>query len=206
MINIRNRLGFVVEDISGIEAVPALLTELGLDHANPMCFRGQPTQCDQATLRRFIKEKITRIVLLVMRKQVDKIIVVIDLEDRVDCPGIFADFINRNIIDELIRSYSYCGYPRICTVVSNRTFENWLISDPPGIKRLSFIRRDISSAIGNNADGKDAISLLKRAYSRTRKYIKTRDAAKIAQKVRVDLNEVRSRSKSLDKLIRECSS
>jgi hypothetical protein len=57
--------------------------------------------------------------------------------------------------------------------------------------------------VGQNADGLDAIEIIQWAYGSRRYYDKRRDAPQLAAKVRTNRRDVRQRSKSLHKLLRE---
>jgi len=61
-------------------------------------------------------------------KGVDKVVVILDHEDRNDCP---IDFANR-----IKKSLSQTASVEIDVVIKIRTFENWLISDPDGISQM----------------------------------------------------------------------
>ena len=137
-------------------------------------------------------------------KNVSLIIVVFDREKRERCPGICAQDMKHTIIETMRNRYNYMGSPPISVVCADRQLENWIIADPKGIFTHNYIIKDLSRAVGSKADGKDALTLLKRAYQTGRHYHKRMDAPKLACKVRTMQPDVRLRSHSLDKLLREC--
>jgi hypothetical protein len=197
-------VGLLVEDLGGIEAIPQLLRDSGIRLAGPIWFGGQPVQCDDDKLHEFIRYKIVPRVRAMALKRVRLIIVTIDRETRDCCPGEFAQDIAQRIFKIMAEKRSYVGYPPISVVCVDRTLENWIIADPKGILTHNYIVRDLSRAVRAKADGKDALTLLKQAYKPGRHYHKHMDAPKLAAKVRAMQPDVRRRSHSLDKLLREC--
>jgi len=197
-------IGLVVEGESEIGAIPQLLKDSGVRLSRPIKFGGQPEECDDDTFREFIKREIVPCVRAMVLKNVSLIIVVIDRENREHCPGVFAQDIAQTIVGSLESRYSYTGSPPISVVCADRTLENWLVADPKGILTHNYIVKDLSSAVGANADGKDALTLLKQAFQPGRHYHKRMDAPKLACKVHATQPDVRLRSHSLDKLLREC--
>lgn len=132
-----------------------------------------------------------------------KVIVVIDREQRPDCPGEFARAVREELGRQLNARFGYEDDPPLSVVCADRTLENWLVADPTGISQHAYIGRDIRRRVGTNADGLDALSIIRDAYRSGRHYHKARDAPALAAKVRVDRSDVRARSKSLNKLLRE---
>lgn len=198
------RVGLVVEGIADVGAIPQLLRDSGIRLTRPIWFGGQPVQCDDGKFREFVRYKIVPRVQTMVLKQVGLIIVVIDRETRDRCPGEFAQDVARTVVEEMKVQRGYAGVPPISVVCADRKLENWLIADPKGILTHSYIVKDLSRVVGSNADGKDALTLLRRAYQSGRYYHKHMDAPKLASRVRAMQAHVRLRSHSLDKLLREC--
>jgi len=197
-------VGLVVEGESEIGAIPQLLRDSRARLARPIKFGGQPEQCNNDVFREFIQHKIIPSVRAMVLKHVSLIVVVLDREQRNQCPGILAQDIKEAIVEIMGVRYHYTGSPPISVVCADRKLENWLIADPKGILAHKYIVKDLSRAVGSKADGKDAITLLKHAYQPGRHYHKHMHAPKLASKVRAMQADVRSRSHSLDKLLREC--
>lgn len=197
-------VGLVVEGEAEIGAVPQLLRDTEIRLARPVKFGGQPQDCDASKFCLFVERKIVPLVRAVSLKEVRAVIVVIDRELRVQCPGEFAGSVGRTIEQAMTDRYKYTGSPPISVVCADRTLENWLIADPKGLHSHSYIVKDLSRVVGANADGKGAVTLLKEAYLPGRSYHKRMDAPSLAAKIRVMRPDVRRRSHSLDKLLREC--
>lgn len=197
-------IGLVVEDIASVEAIPLLLRDSGLQLTRPIWFGGQPVQCDDDKFREFVRHTIVPRVKTMMLKQISLIVVIIDRETRNRCPGEFAQDVATTIVGALKTQYRDIGLPAVSVICIDRKLENWLIADPKGILGHNYIVKDLSRAVGANADGKDALSLLKQAYQPGHYYHKHMDPPKIASRVQAMQPDVRRRSHSLDKLLREC--
>lgn len=197
-------IGLVVEGESEIGAIPQLLRNSGVRLSRPIKFGGQPEECNEDTFQEFIRRKIIPSVRVMVLKNVSLVVVIIDREGRAQCPGVFAQGIRQVILGTMQTRYCYTGAPPISVVCADRKLENWLIADPKGILTHNYIVKDLSRVVGSKADGKDALTLLKRAYQPGRHYQKRMDAPKLACKVRAMQPDVRLRSHSLDKLLREC--
>ena len=112
---------------------------------------------------------------ILLNRNADKIVVLIDREDRDECPPKFA-----KLIEQVFRKL---GYDEVTVVVKNRTFENWLIADIKALKSLrgrfrvtkSFEKKVSPNKADNVRDGE---ALLK-AIAIDRKYHKRRDAKAI---------------------------
>lgn len=197
-------IGFVVEGDSDINAIPMLLKDIRIRLSNPIHFGGQPVQCDDDKFREFVKLRIVPRVRAITLKNVRLVVVIIDRESRERCPGEFAKDIAQTIVGTMEVRYSYKGSPPISVVCADRTLENWLIADPKGIFTHNYIVKDLSSTVGVKADDKDALTLLKEAFAPGHHYHKRIHAPQLACKVRTMRSDVRHRSHSLDKLLREC--
>ncbi len=84
--------------------------------------------------------------------------------------------------------------------VADREFENWLIADPQGIFQNNLVKNDPTGRVGNRADGKDAIAILKWAFGRN-SYSKTIHGPLLAGLVDVSDSSVLARSPSLAALV-----
>lgn len=192
-------LALVVEGESDYHAVPLLLKMAGASVGLRLTFRGQGVA---SPLESFVGKKLLRFTRAAILARPSKVVVVIDREARNDCPGEFAQRVEIELKRRLC-SEGYSGDPPVSVVCADRSLENWLIADPEGIRRHAYIERGIASRVGNNADGHDAVGILNWAYGPGRRYQKTKDAPALAARVRVREQDVRRRSKSLCKLLRE---
>ena len=117
-----------------------------------------------------------RVPLRVMRSRgADLVIVLIDRENRDDCPGTFAATL-RTLLS------GYCPAPKVEVVIKDRRFENWLVADPDVFQhlrgRFRFEAGHRSQVEPNKADSIDAFQLLKRIVKH-HDYSKVKDAVQI---------------------------
>lgn len=130
----------------------------------------------KATPLQIAKALESRIKIL-CTKDVDKIVVTIDLEDLQECPGERALAIQK-AIEKL-------GYIHVEVVIKNRKFENWLIGD---IENLSGIKHfSVSKAFAmqlKNCDAiPDAVKELSKIKANRLHYSKTKDGAALAKNI-----------------------
>ena len=194
-------ISLVVEGDSDLGALPVILRNANIAVAsNPIQFGGQPVQCSVSILVERILLPKVRIATL---RSASRVLVVLDREARPDCPGDFANEVERELVEHLVRQ-GYNHQPPITVICVDRCLENWLLADPAGLAKHAYISRSPASKVGNNADGvHDAQAVIRWAYRKGSQYHKRRDAPGLAAKIRVLRPEVRKRSKSLDKFLRE---
>ncbi len=197
-------VAIVVEGESAVASVPQLLRDSGVRMIQPVKFDGQPVVRNKSVFCEFVQRKIVPVVRAVSLKQVRLVLLIIDLEDRQDCPGMFADFVRQTVVNAMVKKYGYTKSPPIVVICANRKLENWLIADPEGLCSHNYVTRNFSRQVKGNADTKDAIRIINSVYPHGRSYDKFTDAPRLAACVRTMLPEVRRRSHSLDKLLREC--
>jgi len=193
-------VGLVVEGEAEHRAVPVLLRRAGASPGAPIVFRGQALGCDVSVL---VQRKLLSPTRTALLKDYSKVLVIVDRETREDCPGEFARCVLAELVRQLRSNFGYEGHPPLSVICADRSLENWLISDPEGLATHAYIEKDVSRRVGANADGRDAVEIIEWAYRANSRYHKRRDAPALAAKVRVQQPEVRVRSKSLDKLLRE---
>jgi len=193
-------LGLVVEGEAEHGAVPTLLRRAGATPGDPIVFHGQAVGCDVVVL---VERRLLSPTKAALLKGYSKVLVILDRETREDCPGQFAQCVLAELVRRLASDPRYQGHPPVCVICADRTLENWLVSDPEGLRSHGYIERDVSRRVGANADGRNAVEIIEWAYRANSRYHKRRDAPALAAKVRVERRDVRQRSKSLDKLLRE---
>lgn len=192
-------VGLVVEGQADYGAVPLLLGRAGVAAGLPIVFRGQGLECPISTL---VQKKLLSPTRAQLVRGHSKVLVIIDRETRTDCPPGLARAVEAELVRQLRAAYGYPRRPPVSVVCPDRTLENWLIADPEGIGTHVYMEKDIRRRVGSNADGRDAVAIVQWAYG-SRRYHKARDAPALAARVRVERADVRQRSRSLRKLLRE---
>ena len=167
------KIGIVVEGKAESQALKLLTRRIkieGVQLLAPAYADMQPkSEPDQIAGKAIKQVKIQR------TRGADLIVVLIDRENREECPPEFAR--------QLEQAFKRLGYDNIRVVIKNRTFENWLIADIDALKKLSglfSVTRSFEKTVSpNKADTVgDAEALLKKIAVNHR-FHKRRDASAI---------------------------
>jgi len=67
-------------------------------------------------------------IAILKKQKADVVVVLVDHEDREDCPGDWAA--------ELENAFKSLGYQDVSIAVKNRKFENWLIADVNAFRKM----------------------------------------------------------------------
>ncbi len=137
-------------------------------------------------------------ITILLRKEVNRIIVLIDREQRPECPGEIAEKIQKRIQDSHLKH----GSVEIFVVLKDRMFENWLIADPHAFSKMPArfeLEAGLTRGIIGRADNLDALTILKKAVVKT-KYSKTQDPPRILSVV--DPLEMARNSRSFRRFLR----
>lgn len=125
---------------------------------------------------------------------VDRIVVLLDRENRSECPGAIAEPLQNGL-----RSHVRV---ELKVVLKDRKFENWLVADPDALRaqpgRFELSGGDVARVVPNKADQCEALAILSRCVRGN--YDKVQDAKRIL--TRMDLGRACANSRSLRKLIR----
>jgi len=193
-------LAVVVEGESDYSAVGVLLRTAGLKRLVRLKFGSQPVECSVSLL---VQRKLLPHIRVAELKGAHRIIVLLDREWRERCaPGLASD-VHNEIVRQMPRYSDAQRKPCVRVVCPDHCLENWLLADPQGLARHAYIRGSISGKVGSVADSKPAVEIIKRVFRKGRTYHKARDAPQLAAVVRILDRDVRKRSKSLDKFLRE---
>ena len=121
------KIGIVVDGDAESQALKGLTQRLEIKGAqllNPVYANMQPKSAP-GQIAQSAKSRID----ILLTRGADLIVVLIDREDRKECPPEFAS--------QLKRAFAKLGYDDIRVVIKNRTFENWLIADVKALKKMS---------------------------------------------------------------------
>lgn len=187
-------IGLVVEGQTEYQAVPEMLRRLGIRHTRPSCFHGQAPEASPRTL---VEKWLLPHVRVQLAKGADLVVVVLDAESRHVPVGDFEEELRRELKRRVAVVEGSPAADRVEVAVCNRTFENWLLADPRGIRKCEYVVCDLSRVVACHADGKDALALLRRALRKDAWYRKAVHGPRIAQHVRVEDARVRLCSESL---------
>jgi hypothetical protein len=191
-------IGLVLEGQTEYKSLPEMLDRLGIHYTRPSCINGQ---AEDASTTDVVKYLILPHVRWQLQKNVDIVVVVVDLERRQCSAGAFRDTLRNEIVRQLRDSEPSAPTEKVRVVVCNRTFENWLLADPGGMGRSALIEKDLTRAVECHSDQKDALPLLKSAFRRKRRYVKALHGPELAKYIRVEDAEVHLCSESLREFI-----
>lgn len=141
------------------------------------------------------REAIKRVVILQRISDIDQAIVLLDREDRLECPGQLAEQLGQQIQPHVTIPVS--------VVITDRMFENWLVADIEALRRMrarfSISTATVRSIAPNRADRVDAYAVLQSCV-RNQAYDKVQDAGRILE--RSDIHQMAANSRSFRRFLR----
>lgn len=183
------KIGLIVDGSAEVNAISAMVQNFTIPNVqflNAIYADMQP----KATPAQIARSALGKCQILLARK-VGLIVVLLDREDRNDCPSSFALAIQA--------AFAALGIQNIAVVIKDRQFENWLIADPDGLAmglpaRMNITPAFIRSVSPDRADLVDnPEDLLNRICIRA-EYHKRHDAISIARVVDPIRTAMNSRS------------
>lgn len=184
------KIGIVVDGQSEVVALPTLYPRLSTKHELLKPIFADMQQYSTAAL---IAKSVEKRIQLICAKRATGVIVLVDREKRIDCPGAIA----ASLCAELSARLSNYGFSMCAVVVKDRAFENWLIADPTAFqgltRRFSLKAGRVRSINAGSADTVDACNVLREAAMGT-SYSKTVDAPRILAKASPSAMAANSRS------------
>lgn len=156
------KIGFIVDGVAEYQSLPRLLEQIRqeLPHVllNPLFAKIQP----HASLGRIVGAAEPGINIL-RGKQAQKIIILLDRENREECPGDRAAAITRALVER----YGHYRDVAFGVVIKDSCYENWLVADTRALaslpRRFSLTDASIRRIEPNKADRIDAQRLIKAA-------------------------------------------
>jgi hypothetical protein len=175
--------------------LPTILGRLGHVVVGTLTCNGCPENWEQA-----IRQKVTPRVFGLAEKEPDKVLVVLDREDRSECcPDLARSALN--LISEALRLRNVtCS---VAVIVADRTFESILFADYENLDRLTILNGPVSHSFGEATDGLKVLSSLKGQLQPGQRYDKVYHGKGLAQRLKLDDANVLARSRPLRKLLKE---
>lgn len=190
------RIAVIGEGLTEFYCVPTIAGRLSNVTIKQFQFGGSNAGLDWSQL---FRRKIVKFVKIAALSAPDKILIVLDRENRDECAGVLASQGTRIILEEC----GYCiGSATISVIVSNREFESLLFADYQAVDSLKILDRPVSVAFPEHSDECDVVGWLRGAFKPGNNYDKVRDGKFLAQNMRLDSN-VLIRSRSACKLVKE---
>lgn len=195
------KIGIIGEGFTEYEAVPHLVGKFGHTIVGRAHLHGVGTEYPWEPL---IKDRVYALVRSYAVKsppnRPDKVIVVIDREDRPECCGRLAEIGLAIIQDSLAKEALFIP---VSIIIPNKILECWLFAQPGLLDRSKLFRRPISCAIGNQTDGKNILDIVKNNLAPKMKWKKVEHGKALAQKIDLMDQAVLNRSRSLRKFVKE---
>jgi len=187
------KIGVVVDGVSEFASLPSLYAELrkatGNQILRPVRANIQPTAPSGVIVRQCSKR-----IRECYERGAEAVVVLIDREDRNECPGEIASAIEARLGQARLNAH---------VVIKDRTYENWLLADIDALKCLSgrFVlsKATVQAVQPNKADHVDALKLLKRSV-RSGSYHKVDDSKRICEKA--DASRLAQHSRSFRRFLR----
>lgn len=182
------KIGVIVDGDAEQQALQSFFSKIGLGNTQligPYYANMQP----KASPLQICRSSLSKLEILVGSYKTDQNIVLIDLEDREECPGMFAKMIEE--------AYTQLGY-KVSVVVKNICLKNWLIADPYALKvmgsRFNIEESFLKKVSPNKADRvKNPLHELNKICIK-KDYHKRKDALQIAKKLNPETVAANSRS------------
>jgi hypothetical protein len=191
------KVAVVGEGLTEYNCVPTLAGRLGNNIIRHVHFRGSNAGFEWDQL---FRKRIAPLVNAVAASSPDKIAVVLDREDREDCPG---DLAQRGLAIIQAECRHCLGNCIVAVVVSNREFETMLFADYAAVDGLESLTGPISQTFASSTDSENVVGWLKGNFKPGHSYDKPRDGKILAQRMELDNPAVLARSRCLRKLIKE---
>ncbi len=174
------RVGIVVDGFSEVDALPHLLARIQTRYEiRPRVIKSRFHPTADTTLIAGAAAKSCQVFAPL---RLNLIVLLLDLEDRTGCPGAFAQTLRQHFETRVVRMGLNV---RVDVVVKVSKFENWLVADLAclsGAPRLFPDASRVADAVPRgNADGVDALAILKRASGPRRSYQKVKSAEAICR-------------------------
>lgn len=148
----------------------------------------------------FFEKRVVPLVLAMLQNCPEKIVIVLDREDRDGCPPELA----AQGLEVLTKHCGYClGGCALSIVISNRKFESMLFADYSAVDELPILTQPISQNFPDTTDDRSVTSWLNPALGDGCVYDKVQHGAMLAQRIDLANPRVQERSRSLRKLVKE---
>lgn len=191
------RLCWIVEGDAEYESLPTLADRMGHSTIGILNICGSFEDW-LATIRGKVLPRARSLAI----KRPDKLLVVMDREDRSACAPELAASGLVEIQNALRSDGTECP---VSIIVCNKQFECLLFADFELADKLEIFCQPISSRLGTSTEGRKLRSAITDCLKPGRKYDKRMHAKALARRLRFDDRRVLNRSRSLRKLVAELS-
>jgi len=149
---------------------------------------------------RFFEKRVVPLVQAMAIKCPEKIVVVLDRERRLECPGDLA----RRGLNVIMHACGYClNGCTVAVVISNRRFECILFADYSAVDKLPILDRPVSGGFPETTDENDVLDWIAPVVTEGCTYDKILHGGFLAHAMSPDSAAVQAHSRSLKKLVSE---
>lgn len=191
------KVAVVGEGLTEYSCLPTVAGKLGNTVIRNVHFRGSNAGFDWEQL---FRKKISPLVCAVAAASPDKIVVVLDRENRDECPAELAALGLSVILEE-------CGHclegSEVSVVVADREFETMVFADYGVIDTLPILEAPVSHEFPATTDSRGVVSWLKGRFKAGNSYDKPQDGKFLAQRMDLASPDVLARCRGLRKLVKE---
>jgi len=180
---------------SEYQVIPYFLKQFGVHVARPQKTEDISFPPEKGDF--VLAPKVIRQIQAACRAKDAKVILLFDGEKAPLCPGDYAKRVRKRITEQT-GALSSENFEVICM---DHCIENWILADP-NVFTCKLFKKNLSSRIGNRSDCKPAIDIIAEGFG-LKHYDKTRHLPNLAKYVNANSVDVRRRSPSLDKFLRE---
>lgn len=195
------KIGVIGEGETEYLAVPTLISKLGHSvvgtinlHGIGAGFPWDKLCCEK------IYPYVRSFALKGQASRPDRVVVVLDREDRPDCCGGLATKAETLIGIELAKEG--LSIPT-SVVIANRQFECWLMADTNALDASPIMKNPISHLLGANVDEKNVLGIIKKNLKPGKGWDKPKYGKALAQKLDLRNSAILGRSRSLSKFVKE---
>ncbi|MCX6640641.1 MAG: DUF4276 family protein [bacterium] len=146
-----------------------------------------------------VSPKVFRQVEAALKRKPEKIVLVFDREDNPQCPGEFAEMV-RDRIEEQVNGITARNFSVIC---ADHMVENWVLADQEVFNCKLFEKKEVANRVKNRADCQDAIKILRDGFYKNNSYHKTKHLPSLAKSLKMKDPQIKKRSPSFAKFLRE---
>jgi hypothetical protein len=191
------KVAVIGEGLTEYACLPTIAGRLNNVVVKHVHFRGCNAGIDWRLL---FERRVVPLVIAVSFTEPEKIVVVLDREDRAECPSVLA-LQGLEVIQQSC-SHRLAGCS-VSVVVSNREFETMLFADYEAVVRLPFVTGVASRHFPASTDCQNVLSWIRGFCKPGYSYDKPRDGKFLAQRINLQSPEVLARSRALRKLVKE---
>jgi hypothetical protein len=200
------KIGIIAEGDTEYACLPTLVAKRGHQVVFNINLGGIPAQWNW---EKVFSEKVFPFVRAAIRKdpegRPEKILIVLDREDRGPCCGGLATIGHRVLLEKLREDNIQDVLP-IAIILANPQIECWLFAQPELLNSSSLFTTSIADVLGAECnDGRRILNVVNRTLRNGKKWDKVQNGKALAQRIDLDNPKVLERSRSLRKFVKEIS-